>query len=245
MPPKTSSIFGMSISSRIARKGELIKHLDKLHNTLADVGQEMSDNPKELTFTAKQLVAQDLLQHKDKEVKLLTVCCLVDILRVFAPDAPYSNEETVSVFRAIVNQLRAMATSQSLSDLHASKVYYILSSIATVQSCVVPVMLAQSGVTGAEEVVTAMFETIMSSAHADHPEEGKNRICIILIYIYIYHIYIYIIYHISYISCIIYNIYIIYHIYHTYHISYISYIYILHMRRTVNTPRHSSIHSTQ
>mmetsp|Transcript_34803 Transcript_34803/g.76754 ORF Transcript_34803/g.76754 Transcript_34803/m.76754 type:complete len:186 (+) Transcript_34803:108-665(+) len=172
MTSKTS-IFGMSIMRVSGRKGDLIKHLDKLHNALSDISQEARDQPKELSFTAKQLVAQDLLQHKDKEVKLLTVCCLVDILRVFAPDAPYSPEETVSVFRAIAHQLKAMATTQTLSELHASKLYYILNSIAQVQSCVVPVMLAQSGVSGAEEVVTSMFETIMSSAHADHPPEGK------------------------------------------------------------------------
>jgi sister-chromatid-cohesion protein PDS5 len=35
------------------------------------------------------LVNPSLLQHKDVGVRAWTCCCLVDMLKLFAPDAPY------------------------------------------------------------------------------------------------------------------------------------------------------------
>jgi sister-chromatid-cohesion protein PDS5 len=33
------------------------------------------------------------MSSKDKAVKALTACCIADILRLFAPDAPYTENE--------------------------------------------------------------------------------------------------------------------------------------------------------
>ena len=42
---------------------------------------------------AKDLASPNLLAHKDKGVKAWTACCLVDILRLCAPDAPYTAQQ--------------------------------------------------------------------------------------------------------------------------------------------------------
>jgi len=46
-----------------------------------------------LTVVAKELAAQNLLNHKDNGVRAWTACCLVDILKLCAPDAPYTSSQ--------------------------------------------------------------------------------------------------------------------------------------------------------
>lgn len=40
----------------------------------------------------------NLLQHKDKEVKLLVAVCLSEIMRILAPNAPFTDE----IFKVII-----------------------------------------------------------------------------------------------------------------------------------------------
>lgn len=44
------------------------------------------------------LVSLPLLRHKDKEVGLLVAICISEIMRIVAPDAPYSDETLKVVF---------------------------------------------------------------------------------------------------------------------------------------------------
>ena len=46
-----------------------------------------------LTTVAKELASPNLVGHKDKGVKAWTACCLVDILKLCAPDAPYTGQQ--------------------------------------------------------------------------------------------------------------------------------------------------------
>ena len=62
---------------------------------LANVDQdETTENYDDL---AASLVAGPLINHKDKDIKVCLACCLADILRIYAPEAPY-NEEQLKVY---------------------------------------------------------------------------------------------------------------------------------------------------
>ena len=55
---------------------------------------EQEENDREsFTPVAKELASPNLLGHKDKGVRAWTACCLVDILRLCAPDAPYTGQQ--------------------------------------------------------------------------------------------------------------------------------------------------------
>lgn len=170
-----NSICDVNILTKYPKKGDLLNYLNKLHHALSVTTQEVSDRPKGLKSISKQLVSSKLLAYNDKDVRLLTTCCIADILRVFAPEAPYNNEDTILAFNAINTQIRGLATYDSMESILSSKVFYILNSIATVQSCVVPVILAQSGVHGAADTVISMFDAILSSIRTEHPEEGTSH----------------------------------------------------------------------
>jgi len=43
-------------------------------------------------------LAEDyFLKHASKDVQLLIACCIADVLRVYAPEAPYKDPEQVKV----------------------------------------------------------------------------------------------------------------------------------------------------
>jgi sister-chromatid-cohesion protein PDS5 len=67
---------------------------------LKDLDQEEVNKKKlaELDPIAAALVTDTLLKNKDKDVRLQTACCLADIIRLYAPDAPYDESQLEVLF---------------------------------------------------------------------------------------------------------------------------------------------------
>jgi sister chromatid cohesion protein PDS5 len=89
--------FAQDLTWRAGRPiavGELIKRLQSLANELRDMDQEEDENVKQ-TFTkvAKELASEQLLAHKDRGVRAWVASCAVDVLRLCAPDAPFTERE--------------------------------------------------------------------------------------------------------------------------------------------------------
>ena len=84
--------FKESLSWRAGKPiaiADLLRRLQALSQELRVLDQE--DAPRDpIEAVAKELVSPNLLAHKDKGVKAWTACCLVDVLRLCAPDAPYT-----------------------------------------------------------------------------------------------------------------------------------------------------------
>ena len=78
---------GKSIST-----GDLLRRLQALSKEMREMEQEENER-ESFTKVAKELVSPNLLAHKDKGVRAWTACCLVDILRLCAPDAPYTGTQ--------------------------------------------------------------------------------------------------------------------------------------------------------
>jgi len=91
-PPLAGLEFNEPLSWRAGKPiptGELLRRLDTLSNELREMDQEETDKDT-LTHVAKELAGQNLLNHKDKGVRAFTACCLVDVLKICAPDAPFT-----------------------------------------------------------------------------------------------------------------------------------------------------------
>ena len=67
---------------------DLLTRLKALLDELRTIDQEEAHR-ESLMPVAESLAHQSLLQHKDNGVRAWTVCCIVDMLKLFAPDAPY------------------------------------------------------------------------------------------------------------------------------------------------------------
>ena len=89
--PPAPAVWGASYLAEGLSTAQLVKRLTALAEALRDLGQD--DRPRGLTQTAAALITERLTAHKDKAVRVLTACCLCDVLRVYAPEAPYSDPE--------------------------------------------------------------------------------------------------------------------------------------------------------
>lgn len=87
--------------------------LQTLARTFQDMGQEEDNNYKELAvFLSSEL----FLEHPSKDVRLLVACCIADIFRIFAPEAPYTDARQLKeIFLFLTQQLRGLGNPESPS----------------------------------------------------------------------------------------------------------------------------------
>ena len=71
-----------------------------LARAFQDLGQEENaiNDYKQL---ALHLASEFFLEHSSKDVRLLVACCIADIFRVFAPEAPYTEPEQLKVSQRV------------------------------------------------------------------------------------------------------------------------------------------------
>ncbi|KAI9803264.1 MAG: hypothetical protein M1825_002055 [Sarcosagium campestre] len=128
--------FNQPLSWRAGRPiplADLLRRLQDLSKELRDMDQE--DNDREsFTKVAKELSNQLLLGHKDKGVRAWTACCLVDMLRLCAPNAPFTRSQLKDIFTLFVTSiLPALADP---SNAYNNQHMYVLQSLAEVKSIV-------------------------------------------------------------------------------------------------------------
>ena len=105
---------------------DLLRRLQTLSKELRDIEQEEEEKAS-FTKVAKELASPNLLAHRDKGVKAWTACCLVDILRICAPDAPYTVHQ-LRVGRGIGREVEMIVRADRLTgylyyayNLHTSR----------------------------------------------------------------------------------------------------------------------------
>lgn len=97
-PPVGAGLqFSEPLSWRAGRPipvAELLRRLQALGNELHDMEQEEDETVKSSFNTvAKELADPQLLGHKDRGVRAWVACCAVDVLRLCAPNAPFTEKQ--------------------------------------------------------------------------------------------------------------------------------------------------------
>jgi sister chromatid cohesion protein PDS5 len=169
-----NEIFSTSYLGNAARKVELLSRIKILSETLKQLN-EIGNKKKILTALSGQLNSKKLIGNQDREIRLLSAACILDILRLFAPDVPYSSEELCELFEAFTVMLRGFSTYDPNSAL-GSCLFYLLSSLSTVRSCAILVFLAQQNIPSANERLKEFIEALISSIRADHSEAVTGHI---------------------------------------------------------------------
>ena len=88
--------FNQSLSWRVGRAAipiaDLLDRLQTLAQELRKLEQEEIDK-ESLRKVSQELSSANLLAHKDKGVRAWAACCIVDVLRLCAPDAPFTRNQ--------------------------------------------------------------------------------------------------------------------------------------------------------
>jgi sister-chromatid-cohesion protein PDS5 len=106
----------------------------------------------ELMPVAQELAHQSLLQHKDNGVRAWAVCCVVDMLKLFAPDAPYPASKLKEIFTVIIVKMLPLLADPS--HPYNSQHMYILRSLAEWKS-----ILLINEIPGCDQLTSALFTT--------------------------------------------------------------------------------------
>ena len=81
--------------SKAGSDSQLRKKLKIVSNGLKGIKQlEDDEDQSELAYlegVCNEIVADEVLAHTNQEVRLLAMCCLVDVLRIYAPNAPFDD----------------------------------------------------------------------------------------------------------------------------------------------------------
>lgn len=97
--------------------------------TFMDMDQD-SEEEKELYLNLALHLASDFfLKHPDKDVRLLVACCLADIFRIYAPEAPYTSPDKLKV----CGRRFCCVTSKHLLFKHFFLFIFVYSGFSTIQ----------------------------------------------------------------------------------------------------------------
>ncbi|KAK0645913.1 armadillo-type protein [Cercophora newfieldiana] len=145
---------------------QLIKRLNTLSKELSEMDQDEVDTDS-LNKVAKELAAHQLLNHKDKGVRAYVACCIVDILRLCAPNAPFTGSQLKDFFNLTVTSI--IPTLFDPSNSYNNQHKHVLRSLGEVKSVVL-----MMDVEGSDTMMLHLFSQIFDgvsgvrSATAEH-----------------------------------------------------------------------------
>jgi sister chromatid cohesion protein PDS5 len=167
--PRGNSVFILKIRS--LSQNEMLSYLKDLLSELQKLEQDVEKAPKELHDLANNLVNAKLIENPDKDIRVLSLCCICEVLRIYAPDDPYTDNDKLKVFQKICTLIRGLQTIE-LGSITEKNIIYILNSISTVKSCLVPVILEQKGYPEASDLVEQLFHSLLSVIDPTTSKEG-------------------------------------------------------------------------
>ncbi|XP_030933150.1 sister chromatid cohesion protein PDS5 homolog A isoform X6 [Quercus lobata] len=165
-------------------KDSLLKSLKQAANALSEIEQpstseaarklEAINNLEVSTKPLRKAIVHGLLQHKDKEVRLLVAICISEIFRVMAPEPPFEDKYLRDIFKLIVSIFAELADTASP---HFSRRVKILETIARYKCCVIMLDIH------CNDLVLETFNTFFSVVRENHQRSLINHIISIMTHI--------------------------------------------------------------
>lgn len=136
-----------SVTSPIVTK-ELLSRLQTLLDELSSIDQDTIDR-KSLATIKDALVNRKLLRHANAGVQAHVCCCISDILRIYAPDAPYTASELSMIFKTFFLQFKKLSNEE---NPYFQQQAYLLKRLAEVRSIILVTDLPDS-----ESLIESIF----------------------------------------------------------------------------------------
>ncbi|PSR74380.1 hypothetical protein PHLCEN_2v9888 [Hermanssonia centrifuga] len=157
--PKKLKFHDKLVGKNPVAADALQKKLKALHSELAEMEQEFVDTHS-LGSVRKELISTSILLHKDKGVKAYTACCLAELLRLYAPDAPYTQNELQDIFSFFFRQLSANLTGPDCP--YYNEYFHLLESLSVVKSVVLVCDLPN-----ADDLMVEIFKSFFAMVRHD------------------------------------------------------------------------------
>ncbi|XP_072386010.1 sister chromatid cohesion protein PDS5 homolog B isoform X2 [Diabrotica undecimpunctata] len=145
---------------------ELIRRLKTLAHTLQAMGQD-DGAYKQYIPLSLHLAEEQFLSHSSRDVQLLIACCIADVLRVYAPEAPYKDPEQVkTIFLFLITQLSGLKDPK---DAAFKRYFYLLENLAYVKSFNMCFELQDC-----QEIFCALFDLMFKIVNDEHSGRVKS-----------------------------------------------------------------------
>ncbi|KAK4314945.1 hypothetical protein Pmani_013813 [Petrolisthes manimaculis] len=145
---------------------ELIRRLKTLAHTLQSMGQD--DGAYQEYIPLAMHIADDFfLSYPSRDVQLLIACCIADVLRVYAPEAPYKDPGQVkTLFMFLIKQLGGLKDPK---DPAFKRYFYLLENLAYVKSFNMCFELEDC-----QEIFCKLFKLMFNIVNDEHSGKVKS-----------------------------------------------------------------------
>jgi len=148
---------------------ERVRRLKSLALAFQSMSQaEDSENTHhEYIPLALHLADEFFLNNANKDVQLLIACCVADILRIFAPEAPYKEPQQIkTIFMFLIRQLYGLKDPK---DPSFKRYFYLLENLAYVKSFNMCFDLEDC-----TEIFVSLFSLMFRIVNDEHSGKVKN-----------------------------------------------------------------------
>ncbi|XP_062386623.1 sister chromatid cohesion protein PDS5 homolog A [Sardina pilchardus] len=143
---------------------EVVKRLKMVVKTYMDMDQDSEEDKQQYLGLALHLASEFFLRNPNKDVRLLVACCLADIFRIYAPEAPYtSHDKLKDIFLFITRQLKGLEDTKSAQF---NRYFYLLENLAWVKSYNICFELEDCN-----EIFIQLFKTLFSVINNSHNQK--------------------------------------------------------------------------
>eukprot|EP00871_Galdieria_phlegrea_P003080 jgi/Galph1/3773/GphlegSOOS_G2399.1 len=135
---RENSINTLSVPERVVDWYKL--EADKLLSEMRNLSEQLMKAPQD-TLSSKELEKLSLcgkafasfyfLENKNQNTRILVACCLADILRLSAPETPFSDSELKNVFQFFIRQLSSL---EHVESPHFPWYFYLLERLASIKA---------------------------------------------------------------------------------------------------------------
>ncbi|XP_077518233.1 cohesin associated factor B pds5 isoform X4 [Amblyomma americanum] len=164
-PPKITYPPGIKTISDDLSTDDLVRRLKECAQAFQNLSQD-EDNSTYVQL-ALHLAGEGFLNHSSKDVRLLVACCIADVFRVFAPEAPYKDPEQLkTIFLFFIEQLRGL---EDPKDPTFKRYFYLLENLAWVKSFNICIELEEN-----QTIFCQLFSLIFTIVNDNHSSKVKN-----------------------------------------------------------------------
>ncbi|KAF3011890.1 hypothetical protein E8E14_008298 [Neopestalotiopsis sp. 37M] len=148
--------------------GTLLSRLEKLSKELVELDQDTVDKDS-LTKVAKELASHNLLAHKESGVKAYAASCLVDVLKLCAPDAPFTPSQLKEIFSLFVKTI--LPSLWDPTHTYNTQHKYVLTSLAEVKS-----ILLINELSNAEDLLLHLFSSFFDGISGSSKSNSGEQV---------------------------------------------------------------------
>lgn len=139
---------------------KLLERIQAVQSELSTMDQESVDLSS-LETVKNELVSKKILKHANVGVQAYACCAIADILRIYAPDAPFTAAELSLIFKTFLSQIARLSQQDNPYFQQQS---YLLKRLAEVRSIILITDLPD-----ATQLVQTTFETFYETAATNFP----------------------------------------------------------------------------